>query len=134
MGSKRKADMGKVAGMLVDALLKKIHQDGGGVAQAMLERRVARKTAVGAQMEKEKAARVKPDEALGVLSEQYIKAMKGGDKCVAMQALSVAVSINGIKDNEIIEACSEPVTFAPGDTVGIIQKGTATTQARSSRY
>ena len=56
--------------------------------------------------------------------------MKGGDKCVAMQALSVAVSINGIKDNEIIEACSEPVTFAPGDTVGIIQKGTATTQAK----
>ena len=106
MGSKRKADMGKVAGMLVDALLKKIHPDGDGVAQAMLERRVARKTAVGAQMEKEKAARVKPDEALGVLSEQYIKAMKGGDKCVAMQALSVAVSINGIKDNEIIEACS----------------------------
>jgi hypothetical protein len=129
MCKKGQRDLGRIVGPVIDAILfmaKAGESDPAGVLDAVLARRDSKQTAIGAALlskieEKNKAERQDTLEVLAASYRCHINA--GNDKQTAKQVLSIAVSIPGTTDAEIMRVFSSPKRpFAVGDSVFTMER------------
>jgi len=129
MHVKQQSVVGKVTGLLLDAVLRKMSEaDPEGALKAMLSRRDGPKTLVGGLLSDSKAkAKAVCNPVFDGVVAAYKAAMRSGDTMLARQQLSLLVMSPGITDAEIIEACSERSALTVGDDVHVIGLGSEVT-------
>ena len=105
--------------------------DAKGVFKQMRDKRDGALTVMGQALrelrEEDSAAR---DEAVKVLGEAWIQNMKIGDKANARTILSVLVSIRGVKQDEMMKACSYTPALEVGTEVVITDGPNQRTRGR----
>jgi hypothetical protein len=134
MNPRRQTDMGKIAGLFIDAILGTLKAgapDPLGVARAMTNRRNRGSAAVARILAgpNDDADEELDITLLRVLADSYKAAARTGNKTVMRQQLSVAVSVGGVTSNEILKAFSEKPDLEPGDHVYAIIAGNVTRPA-----
>jgi hypothetical protein len=123
MHAKQQSVIGKVTGMLLDAVLRTVSEvDPEGAVRAMLARRDRAKTVLGAIL-LEPGAKEGHGVLFDGLATAFKNAMRSGNSKLARQQLSLAVMVPGIKDAEIIKGFSERSELVAGDAACVVAFG-----------
>jgi hypothetical protein len=111
MCDKQQRDLGRLAGAVIDAILLKAkagESDPKGVLDAILARRDMKETEIGSALlakidEKEQGDRRRLHSQLAA---SYREHRRAGDKQTSRQILSMAVSVAGIEDDDVMRLYS----------------------------